>query len=193
MSPFIVCIDGLIGAGKSTLLKQLSKDYKCFPEPVKEWTLLPHAYKNMLVHGSALQFQILFTQFIQKESFPNDKSLILVERCPWTSRNVFVPLILNDKLCYAYDWFYQWYHYDVNYFIYLDITPEDAFNRIYNRSEADNLITLNYLHRLYDSYKLNLLTKKSNVAIVKDGPPEQVEESVRKILTKISASIFQND
>lgn len=190
MSPFIVCIDGLIGAGKSTLMERLSKDYKCFPEPVKEWSLLPFLYTDLATYGPIFQFQVLISQFIQKQSFPDDDSLILVERCPWTSRNIFAPLVLDYNVLSTYDKFYKSLSYEVNLFIYLDVDPETAFQRIRNRSFVDNLISSYYLRRLYDSYKRNLLVGKSNVVVVNESSPDQVEKSVRAILTKTAASVF---
>lgn len=189
MSPFIVCIDGLIGAGKSTLIKRLACDYKCFPEPVDEWTLLPFLYKNLTLYGPAFQFQVLLSQFNQKQSFSNEDGLVLVERCPWTSRNVFAPLTMDGETLYTYDKLYKTLSYDVDCFIYLDVDPIDAFHRIRNRSPVDNLISLDYLRRLYDSYKFNLIAGRSNVFVVNDALPVVVEEKVRTFLVKKIASI----
>lgn len=187
MSPFIVCIDGLIGAGKSTLIKRLADSYECFPEPVEEWTLLPFLYKDLTRYGPAFQFQVLLSQFNQKQSFSD--GLILVERCPWTSRNVFAPLILDDETLRTYDKIYSTLSYDVDCFVYLDVDPIDAFDRIRNRSPVDSLISLDYLRSLYESYASNLLTGRSNVFVVKDALPDAVEREVRAFLVKTTASV----
>lgn len=185
MAPLIVCVDGLIGTGKSTLLKRLAKDYECFPEPVEEWTLLPHLYENFSFYGQLLQFQVLISQFRQRQSFPD--GLVVVERSPWTSRNVFVPLIeFEEDVFSAYDKLYRFLNYDVDYFIYLDVDPLEAFRRIENRSSVDSLISLEYLRRLRDSYVSNLLAGRSNVFVVDAGNPEDVEREVREILAKIN-------
>lgn len=189
MSPFVVCIDGLIGAGKSTLIKRLADSYKCFPEPVEEWTLLPFLYKNLTRYGPAFQFQVLLSQFNQKQSFWNTDGLILVERCPWTSRNVFAPLILDDETLRTYDKLYRTLGFEVDFFVYLDVDPIDAFDRIRNRSPVDSLISLDYLRSLYDSYASNLLTGRSNVFVVKDASPDAVEREVRAFLVKTAASV----
>lgn len=186
MSPFIVCIDGLIGAGKSTLMKRLADSYKCFPEPVEEWTLLPFLYQNLTRYGPAFQFQVLLSQFNQKRFFSN--SLILVERCPWTSRYVFAPLLLDAETLCTYDKLYRTLSFDVDCFIYLDVDPIDAFHRIRNRSPVDSLISLDYLHRLHESYASNLLMGRSDVFVVNDASPDVVEREVRAFLAKITAS-----
>ena len=190
MSPFIICIDGLIGSGKSTLIQKLSYDYKCFPEPIEEWTLLPFLYKNLTRYGPAFQFQVLLSQFNQWQSFPKDNNFIIVERCPWTSRNIFAPLILDSDSLKTYNKMFELLSYNVNCFIYLDVDPENAFRRIHNRSSTDNLISLDYLRGLHETYRLNLLMGRSDVYVVNEGPPERVEETVRLFLTETFASIY---
>lgn len=191
MAPFIVCIDGLIGAGKSTLMKRLAADYKCFPEPLEEWTLLPFIYKDKARYGTAFQFQVLLSQFNQKQKFSDKDALIIVERCPWTSRNIFAPIAMDhsDETFHTYDKLFRTLAYEVDYFIYLEVDPVDAFDRIQNRSPIDRLIPLDYLRCLHDSYRNKLLSIWPNAFVVKDAPPDVVEKEVRAFLAKIAASI----
>lgn len=101
----------------------------------------------------------------------------------------FAPLTMDGETLYTYDKLYKTLSYDVDCFIYLDVDPIDAFHRIRNRSPVDNLISLDYLRRLYDSYKFNLIAGRSNVFVVNDALPVVVEEKVRTFLVKKIASI----
>ena len=171
-SQLIVCVDGLIGAGKSTLLKRISKNYSCFPEPLSEWNLLPKLYENPKEFGLAFEIQVLISQFKQKHEFPN--TLVFVERCPWTTYHIFNPLILTEEEICFFDLLYKRYAYKVDYFIYLDIEPSKAFERIQKRSATDQKISLDYLNKLYDQYKSKLLSLP-NVLCVIDANKSQEE------------------
>lgn len=181
-----VSIDGIIGAGKSTLIRSLKSDYVCFEEPVEKWTLLPYMYKNVDDYGTALQFQILLTQFDQYEQFKNISDLVIVERCPWTAKHIFAPFTLNEYSQKVYDDMYEKLAYDVHYFIHLKLDPETAFERIQQRGLFyERNITLDYLDKLYDSYERNL--NMPNVFHV-DASSNEVERNVRNILQKIRKS-----
>lgn len=182
MAPFIVCIDGIVGAGKSTLMEKLAKDYICYPEPLTEWTLLPLLYTNQQVYGPPFQFQVLLSQFKQLQTFPTNGT-ILVERCPWTSRHIFAPLMLDDECLKTYDRFYQTLAYDVDCFIYLELDPYSAFNRLMEKS--DSKITLGYLCDLHKTYSFKLLTGSTTVFVVDASLSEDnIEQEVRTLLTK---------
>lgn len=185
MSSFIVCIDGTIGAGKSSLMKRLAHRFVCFPEPVAEWTLLASYYRQPAVYAFPLQLQILLSQFQQHQRFP--EGLVLVERCPWTSRHVFAPLVLTDSELALFGAVYDRFTYPVDAFIYLDVPPEVAFQRLQQRSPMDRTIPLAYLHRLHDRYTLAWKEGHSPVWTVDATRPMEAVE--REVLTKI-ASIF---
>lgn len=186
MSPFIVCIDGIIGAGKSSLLHALASDYACFPEPLSEWNLLSSLYDDPQVYGLPFQLQVLISQFKQRQQFPNQ--LVLVERCPWTSRHVFAPLLLDREDLDLYDRAYRRLAYPVHHFIYLDIDPLEAFRRIRLRSPLDNRISLDYLQRLEERYTSELT---SNVTPMNaDQPLASLVAQCRHLLTTKIASLF---
>lgn len=188
MSPFILCIDGTIGAGKSTLMHRLASRYTCFPEPVTEWTLLSSCYENPTLYGFPFQLQVLLSQYQQHQRFP--EGLVLVERSSWTSRYVFAPLILTDSELALFDGVYQRLTYPVDAFIYLELPPEVAFQRLQHRSQMDRQIPFLYLKRLQDRYTSELKQGRSNVWTVDANQPlEAVEQDV---LTKI-ALIFPYD
>lgn len=179
MTPFIICIDGIIGAGKSSLIQRLASDYNCFPEPLSEWNLLSSFYKNPLVYRLPFQLQVLISQFKQRQCFPD--TLVLVERCPWTSRHVFAPLLLDPQEFEIYDSVYQRLAYPVHHFIYLDIEPSEAFQRIQSRSPIDSQISLDYLKQLHERYASELV---SNVTVLDAHLPlDALESHCRNLLT----------
>lgn len=106
--------------------------------------------------------EILLSQFKQKLKFP-DCGGVLVERCPWTSRHIFAPLLLNEHELNLYNKIYQHLKYNVQYIIYLDIQPKLALQRIHERSVVDGKISLEYLQDLNDQYSKNLKTGWANV------------------------------
>jgi len=92
----IVCIDGIIGAGKSTLIRKLKNKFTCFEEPIKKWSLLPKLHSDMERYVVPFQFQVLFSQYDQYLSFKNITDPVIVERCPWTSKNVSVQMYMDN-------------------------------------------------------------------------------------------------
>lgn len=187
MAPFIICIDGIIGAGKSSLLQRLASDYPCFPEPLSEWNLLSSLYENPKLYALPFQLQVLISQFKQRQGFPD--TVVLVERCPWTSRHVFAPLLLNPQEFEIYDSVYQRLAYPVHHFIYLAMDPSTAFQRIQSRSRVDRRIRLDYLQQIHERYASELI---SNVTVVDAHLPLDIIEShCRNLLTKKIASFFQ--
>jgi deoxyadenosine/deoxycytidine kinase len=130
-----ICIDGIIGAGKSTLIQKLKKDFTCFEEPIERWSLLPSLYSNMKRFVIPFQFQVLLSQYDQYMSFKNINDIIIVERCPWTSKNVFSQKYVDNGLfdkasILTYHKFFESLSYEVDYFIYLDVEPELAWKRV---------------------------------------------------------------
>lgn len=181
----IVCIDGLIGAGKSTLIHRLSNRFHCYPEPIAEWNLLSHFYETPKVYKFPFQLQVLISQFKQRQSFAND--LVLVERCPWTSRHIFAPLLLDEWELKLYDQIYQKFTYSVDYFIYLEVDPLVALRRIRARSTPDRNIPSSYLRELLDRYTSEMKMSLSNVYVV-DAEKEihEIESDIIKIISLIS-------
>lgn len=182
MPSTIFCIDGLIGAGKSSLMQQLTPYYHCFPEPLETWTLLTPFYQNPTEHGYAFQVQVSLSQYIQKLAF-SSQHITLVERCPWTSRYIFAPLILDSDTLHAYDQLYKQLGYKVDYFIYLEIDPALAFQRIQKRfKEYDEYISLDYLVRLHRQYTTQLKPNLNVFTVDAERPLDQVVSDVLKII-----------
>ncbi|KMQ81967.1 thymidine kinase [Lasius niger] len=178
-----ICIDGIIGVGKSTLVRKLAKDYTCFEEPVDRWTLLPYFYRDPEKYGVALQLQILLTQFDQLQIFKNINDVIIVERCPWTSKNVFGSLAIPDKFKKVYDELYNSLAYDIDFVIYLRMDPKEAHRRI--RERGDESISYDYLVKLHEKYE-SLYSEREGVHVVDASQSrENIEDSVRRIIESI--------
>lgn len=189
MAPLIICIDGIPGAGKTTLLNGLLHRYYCFPEPLSEWKLLPLFYENPSKYAFPFHLEILLSQFKQKLKFPNC-GIVLVERCPWTSRHIFAPLLLNENELNLYNQLYENLKYNVDYFIYLETRPTLAIQRIRSRSiphsTADGKISLKYLEKLNDQYSNNLKIGENVCSVDANKSPNSVELDV---ILKIEAFI----
>ncbi len=61
-------------------------------------TILPNLYNDMKKYATPFQFQVLFSQYDQYLSFKDCKETIIVERCPWTSKNIFTSLMIENNL-----------------------------------------------------------------------------------------------
>jgi len=187
------CIEGNIGAGKSTLVKCLAQKYTCFEEPVKEWHLLENFYKDMDIFALPFQYQVLLTQFKQLKEINkfNDSQVCFMERCPWTSRNVFFKMLLDQNiLTYDdlkfYDKLYNNTPQNIKKMFFLMIDPKKCKERILkrNRFEERN-IELSYLESLEKQYINSLIHADFEVEyiFVNDKTPEELAEEIIKKLT----------
>ena len=190
-SLLIICIDGIIGAGKSTLIRKLKNNFTCFEEPVEKWSLLPKLYSDMERFAIPFQFQVLFSQYDQYLSFKNINDMIIVERCPRTSKNVFAQMYIDNGLfdeasALTYHKFFELLSYAVDYFIYLDVEPELALKRIKTRDRhGEDNITLAYLESLYERYEKQLNQTRNVFRVNANSEIETVELDVRNILRTI--------
>lgn len=191
-SPTIICIDGTIGSGKSTLIQSLRKYYTCYTEPVEQWTLLGKLYEDPQRYAVPFQYQVMLSQHDQYSMFKHNKGIVVVERCPWTSKNVFVELM--DKCGYfkpvtleAYNELYNILSYNVDHYIYLKIDPKQAMERIRVRDRfAERDIDYGYLEALNEQYNL-ALTRLNKVHIINaSGTPKHVEDDVLSTIRTIT-------
>lgn len=184
----IICIDGIIGAGKSTVTHRLKKNlYKCYEEPIDKWTLLPNLYNDMKKYATSFQFQVLFSQYDQYLSFKDCKETVVVERCPWTSKNIFTSLMIENNLfdlsaIDTYNNLYERLSYQVDHFIYIKVDSEMAFERIKKRDRfAEQNISFDYLKSLENKYATSLATLSPSTVTIIDGSNtiEEVEFDVK--------------
>lgn len=189
MASVIICIDGIPGAGKTTLLNQLSRRYFCFAEPISEWHLMPLFYENSSKYAFHFHLEILLSKFKQSLKFPNS-GVVLVERCPWSSRHIFAPLLLKKKELDIFDAVYEILKYEVHHFIYLETQPKLALERIQKRSNSDSKISLDYLEKLNDQYYKNFKINNENVYFVDANKSINTVES--DVILKIEAFLEKN-
>lgn len=155
----IIVIDGMIGSGKSTLIKKLSKDYQCFEEPVHKWTFLKHFYEDKKKFAFPFQVQVLFSFFDIYEKIKNSKDVIIIERSPSVSKNIFFDLLVEENLItenerLVYNELYQKFNFKESYRILLDCDIETSTKRIKNRDRLEETsITKDYIEKLSSKYK----------------------------------------
>lgn len=191
--PVIICIDGIVGAGKSTVTRRLKNLYKCYEEPVEKWTLLPNLYNDMVSFAAPFQFQVLFSQHDQYLSFKNIHDTVIVERCPWTSKNVFADMLIKDgffdsEAIDTYNTFYERLSYEVDHFIFLQIDADLAFDRIKTRDRfAEQNITFGYLKNLQTQYEESLKRLNPLTVTYVDGSKsvETVEQHVKEAIRNV--------
>lgn len=186
---FIVTIDGNIGAGKSSLISQLKDDFICFQEPVEEWSLLQNFYENMPKYSAPFQYQVLFSFHKLYSSFKNIQDKVILERCPWSSKNIFTNLLfesghINQNEYNLYCHFYDKVAFTTDLYIYLKVDSDVAYRRILNRGRtAESSITLEYLETLNNKYN-EALKKLENIKIIDANKPlDEIKYEVVDLLS----------
>jgi deoxyadenosine/deoxycytidine kinase len=188
---YTIVIDAPIGAGKSSIISQLKDDYTCFPEPVEEWSLLQNFYEDMPSYAAPFQFQVLFSFHKMYSNFKNVKDKVILERCPWSSKNIFTDMLVqnghisNDEYN-LYCNFYDKVAFPTDLFIYLKVDTDVAYRRILNRDRAaERSLKFEYLEVLNEKYN-DAIKTLSNVQIVDANRPLwEVKAQVVDILEKI--------
>lgn len=189
---YIVTIDGAIGAGKSSLISQLKDDFTCFQEPVEEWSLLQNFYENMSEFAAPFQYQVLFSFHKLYSSFKNVKDKVILERCPWSSKNIFTNLLvesghINQEEYQLYCNFYDKVAFTANMYIYLKVDTDVAYRRILNRDRAaERSLTLEYLETLNNKYNEALQTLKNVKIIDANKPLNEIKYEVMDLLYNIN-------
>jgi deoxyadenosine/deoxycytidine kinase len=188
---YTIVIDAPIGAGKSSIISQLKDDYTCFPEPVEEWSLLQNFYEDMPSYAAPFQFQVLFSFHKMYSNFKNVKDKVILERCPWSSKNIFTDMLVqnghisNDEYN-LYCNFYDKVAFPTDLFIYLKVDTDVAYRRILNRDRAaERSLKFEYLEVLNEKYN-EAIKALSNVQIVDANRPLwEVKAQVVDILEQI--------
>jgi deoxyadenosine/deoxycytidine kinase len=187
----MISIEGLIGCGKSELLKVLeSRGLSVKQEPVQDWTLLPHFYKDPRKYSFAFQLQIL-TSFVA----PSDAQI--KERSARCALEVFARMLLDSKamtqgeystLCCNY--LYLGFD-DEQTVVYLKVDPKTCLKRIQERGrESEENITLEYLMTLQTYYQNYLdVLKESNVCVFEvdclDRSPNDLADEIESLINSL--------
>jgi len=188
MPPKVICIDGIIGAGKTTLIKSLNDTYTCFQEPIHQWTLLSNLYSDMKLYAEPFQYQVLFSQYDQYQSFKNVDGLVLIERSSETSLKVFTKLLkdqglFSDEAYSVYEKFNGLIGCKPDFYIYLDLDVRSAWRRIQDRDRFEEQnITFDYLSDLKAEYDRFFIGHTNCLSVDALQPASQVKADVLKIL-----------
>jgi len=117
--------------------------------------------------------------------------MIIVERCPRTTKNVFAQMyidngVFDEASALTYRKFFELLSYEVDYFIYLDVEPELALKRIKTRDRhGEDDITLAYLESLHEQYEKQLKQTRNIFRVNANSEIETVEQEVRNILKTV--------
>lgn len=185
---YTICIDGIIGSGKSSLITELSNDFTCFQEPVHEWSLLQNFYDDMPTYATPFQFQVLFSFHKLYSTFKNVKDKVLIERCPWSSKNIFAAMFNDNGYITPDEYklycnFYDKLAFNTDLFIYLNVDTDVAYDRILKRNRAsERSLKLEYLELLNEKYNKALSTLKNVVKVNANKSLKEVKENVLDIL-----------
>ena len=171
----LIWVDGIIGVGKTTAVRELGNRLQShvFYEPVDEGFLKIY-YEDQNRWGFSFQIDMLHKRYeIQLEAsdvINNGGSAIIDRALP--GDRVFAQMLMKDGKIHPREWTIYEYAYMLilsllpppDLFIFLDISPEVAYERIKNRNrkaESDNLLPLQYLKRLHREYQYLLDEIKS--------------------------------
>ncbi|CCV02351.1 Thymidine kinase [Invertebrate iridescent virus 30] len=188
---YIITIDGAIGAGKSSLISQLKDDFTCFQEPVEEWSLLQNFYENMPEFAAPFQYQVLFSFHKLYSTFKNVQDKVILERCPWSSKNIFTQLLvesghISQEEYQLYCNFYNKIAFTTNLYVYLKVDTDVAYRRILNRDRAaERSLTFEYLEILNNKYNDSLKTLENVKIIDANKPLNEIKYEVIDLLRKI--------
>lgn len=183
----IYCIEGNIGAGKSTLIKLFETRYTCYEEPINEWTLLDRFYEDPHKFAFPFQYQVLLSQYNQYRIIKNESKDVFIERCAWSSRNIFIELMKknnfwNDNDTKYYDNLYNSFEQGfINTLFFLDVSPEECLKRIKIRNRTcETDISLKYLIDLDKQYRKSLQNFPARVVFidVANKTPEEIRDEI---------------
>lgn len=172
-----VSIEGNIGAGKSAVVDGLSKllmkerndtDVNFVrAEPVEHWMkILPLFYENPEKHAFMFQMEILKSRIQQIRNLEKEMGgdrLVVLERCPESGSEVFVPCLfqdgyiaMNEREAYM-----EWHELTkqlsgnkLEAMIFLDADPQVCIQRIHRRDRnGEQNVSLEYLQKLDSGYR----------------------------------------
>lgn len=214
-SPMLISIEGNIGCGKSTFLSKLREKtaaerdpsdnvsygsidgikYAFVPEPIDEWntirdetgkTMLEVFYEDQLRNAFSFQMMAYISRLVSlKKALKSKVDVVIVERCLYTDRNVFLKMFYDDKKIREVDYqiYHKWFHefadeVTPNKIVYLQTSPEVCHTRVSRRArDGEDVISVDYLKKCHD-YHEEWLSKnelKSDIAILNADPSKTQE------------------
>lgn len=198
---FVVSIAGIIGAGKSELAKQLAPvlNLPLYVEDVIDHEYLERFYRDMKRHAFGLQIHLINKRFRQAQLITWSGKGAVQDRTFYEDE-VFARMLQQDGLMEAHEFrdyvelaeTMKNYIQHPNLIVFLDVKPETALERIRRRNRAWERISLEYLTKLYEAYKVFIadIAKKIPVIVVNWESFEDAsivaDKVVRKYLTEIA-------
>jgi len=179
-----IVIDGNIGSGKSTLITHLQQtayfgvinlhdrfknneeaNFFIETEDTEEWMNSGWLEKFYINSKFSFGFQMKvilshIKQFNRMIEVVKENDVLILERSAFTSLHVFGKLLLEDGVLDQLEFDLQKEYIESllkppDVIIYLEINPEDAFQRIIKRSREGEQISLDYIRKVnskYDEY-----------------------------------------
>lgn len=189
----IIFLEGNIGAGKSTSLKHWAEHLegvKILDEPLDVWlstkdstgtNLLDRFYSDPERWGFTFQMAAFISRIQRILESGSDDKVVLMERSVFSDRHCFaknghdtgfIDEIEWDIYNHWFDWLTSIAGVDKCSFIYLQVDPETAYNRIQNRSRGEeSSISQEYIRQLHDKHEA-WLKKQKNVLVLDGSVPE---------------------
>jgi deoxyadenosine/deoxycytidine kinase len=188
----IVTVDGNISSGKSTVVERLGSDHAIFQEPLEKWTLLDKFYADPRTYVLPFSLQVLAA--FAEVSRP-DGGLVVTERSPLTTREVFTRMHVNDGTMNDADWQTFKRYFDIvgwkpDAIVFVHVPFDVCHRRMLRRNRScEENVTLDYLERVEKSYETLLRFANIPYEIV-DGTasPDVVEREVRDAIRRLTSS-----
>ncbi|CAL6000954.1 Deoxynucleoside_kinase / Deoxynucleoside kinase family protein [Hexamita inflata] len=191
-----ISISGLIGAGKSTLATSIGKllGIPCYYEPVETNVYLEDFYTDMKKYGFAMQVYLFNKRFFQHQTIIWSGKSAIQDRSIYEDA-IFAKVLMKQGNMTERD--YQTYL-DLfrnmsnfmrhpNLLVHLDVTPEEALDRINKRSRGcESGIPIEYLRELYKEYNqfIEDISKRIPVIKVKWDQFRSADEVATYVLTE---------
>ncbi|KAH0571505.1 Deoxynucleoside kinase / Deoxynucleoside kinase family protein [Spironucleus salmonicida] len=172
-----VSICGLIGAGKSTLATALGKhlNVPVYYEPVEENVYLEDFYTDMKKYGFAMQIYLFTKRFSQHQTIIWSGKSAVQDRSIYED-TIFAKVLMKQGNMTERDYgtylemFRQCSNFlkHPNLLIYLDVSPEEAVERIKSRSRnCESSIPIEYLQELYNEYQIFIDDISKRIPVIK--------------------------
>ena len=198
----IISVEGNIGVGKSTLINNVKKHYEgndkivFYLEDLTLWNLIKDSdgnsifelyYKNQKDYSFPFEITTLVSRLKQIKDTPNDKLVIVTERCIYTDRDVFAKMLYEQgnisELNYSiYNLLFDTINTCKNIiYFYINIEPDIAYSRTIKRNREGELVDLNFLKICHD-YHNKWLLNKDNVIIVNNLDLDSLIVNLKNII-----------
>ena len=198
----IISVEGNIGVGKSTLINNVKKHYEgndkivFYLEDLTLWNLIKDSdgnsifelyYKNQKDYSFPFEITTLVSRLKQIKNTPNDKLVIVTERCIYTDRDVFAKMLYEQgnisELNYSiYNLLFDTINTCKNIiYFYINIEPDIAYSRTIKRNREGELVDLNFLKICHD-YHNKWLLNKDNVIIVNNLDLDSLIVNLKNII-----------